>query len=53
MLCDAANTAAQTAFEFGVSGVFAFVALCMLIVITAVATLGPRTRRLEVEAIAL
>jgi putative MFS transporter len=38
--------------EFGVPGVFAFVALCMLIVISAVAGLGPRTARLDVEAIA-
>jgi MFS transporter, putative metabolite:H+ symporter len=38
--------------EFGVPGVFAFVALCMAVVIIAVAGLGPRTRRLEVEAIA-
>ena len=38
--------------RFGVPGVFAFVAVCMAIVIVAVATLGPRTRLLEVEAIA-
>ncbi len=38
--------------EFGVPGVFAFVAVCMLVVIAAVATMGPRTRMLEVEAIA-
>jgi hypothetical protein len=35
-----------------VPGVFAFVAVCMLVVIAAVATMGPRTRMLEVEAIA-
>jgi hypothetical protein len=32
--------------------VFSFVAGCMAIVILSVATLGPRTNRLEVEAIA-
>lgn len=37
---------------YGVPGVFAFVTLCMVIVVIAVATLGPRTTRLEVEAIA-
>ncbi len=38
--------------DFGPTGVFAFVAVCMAIVIVSVATLGPRTNRLEVEAIA-
>ena len=38
--------------DFGPNGVFAFVAVCMAIVIVSVATLGPRTNRLEVEAIA-
>jgi putative MFS transporter len=38
--------------DFGPTGVFAFVAVCMAIVILSVATLGPRTNRLEVEAIA-
>lgn len=38
--------------NFGVVGVFAFVAACMAIVIVAVATLGPRTVQREVEAIA-
>jgi MFS transporter, putative metabolite:H+ symporter len=38
--------------EFGPNGVFAFVAVCMAIVIVSVATLGPRTNRMEVEAIA-
>jgi MFS transporter, putative metabolite:H+ symporter len=38
--------------DFGVSGVFGFVAICMAIVILSVALLGPRTNRLEVEAIA-
>ncbi len=38
--------------EFGVPGVFAFVAACMAVVIISVAALGPRTRMLEVEAIA-
>lgn len=38
--------------EYGPTGVFAFVAVCMAIVILSVATLGPRTNRLEVEAIA-
>lgn len=38
--------------DFGVPGVFGFVAVCMGIVILSVATLGPRTNRLEVEAIA-
>jgi putative MFS transporter len=38
--------------EYGPTGVFAFVAVCMAIVILSVATLGPRTNLLEVEAIA-
>jgi MFS transporter, putative metabolite:H+ symporter len=38
--------------HFGVPGVFAFVAACMAIVIVSVAALGPRTNRLELEAIA-
>ncbi len=38
--------------DFGATGVFLFVAVCMAVVILSVATLGPRTRRLEVEAIA-
>lgn len=38
--------------NFGVPGVFAFVAACMAIVIIAVAALGPRTKMLAVEAIA-
>ncbi len=38
--------------DFGPTGVFLFVAACMGVVILSVATLGPRTRRLEVEAIA-
>jgi putative MFS transporter len=38
--------------EFGANGVFVFVAVCMAIVILSVAVLGPRTRLLEVEAIA-
>lgn len=38
--------------DFGVSGVFGFVAVCMAIVILSVALLGPRTNLLEVEAIA-
>jgi putative MFS transporter len=37
---------------YGPTGVFAFVALCMGIVILSVATLGPRTKRLQLEAIA-
>lgn len=37
---------------FGAPGVFAFVAACMGVVILSVAILGPRTRLLEVEAIA-
>ncbi len=37
---------------FGPTGVFLFVAVCMAVVILSVATLGPRTRLLEVEAIA-
>lgn len=38
--------------DFGPTGVFLFVAACMMVVILSVAILGPRTRRLEVEAIA-
>jgi putative MFS transporter len=38
--------------EFGPTGVFLFVAACMAVVILSVASLGPRTRLLEVEAIA-
>lgn len=38
--------------DFGVPGVFAFVAACMAVVILSVAALGPRTKLLEVEAIA-
>jgi MFS transporter, putative metabolite:H+ symporter len=38
--------------DFGPTGVFLFVAACMGVVILSVAALGPRTRRLEVEAIA-
>jgi hypothetical protein len=47
-------TARQRLFlrDFGPTGVFLFVAACMGVVIFSVAELGPRTRRLEVEAIA-
>jgi MFS transporter, putative metabolite:H+ symporter len=38
--------------DFGPPGVFAFVAVCMAVVIVSVATLGPRTRQLQLEAIA-
>jgi MFS transporter, putative metabolite:H+ symporter len=38
--------------NYGVVGVFVFVALCMAVVIISVAALGPRTNRLELEAIA-
>lgn len=38
--------------NFGVLGVFVFVAACMLVVILSVATLGPRTNGLQLEAIA-
>jgi putative MFS transporter len=38
--------------DFGPTGVFLFVAGCMAVVILSVGTLGPATRRLEVEAIA-
>jgi MFS transporter, putative metabolite:H+ symporter len=38
--------------NFGVIGVFVFVAACMVVVIASVAMLGPRTNRLELEAIA-
>ena len=37
---------------FGATGVFGFVAVCMAVVILSVASLGPRTNLLEVEAIA-
>ena len=38
--------------HFGVPGVFLFVAACMAVVIISVASLGPRTNNLELEAIA-
>jgi putative MFS transporter len=38
--------------DFGATGVFAFVAFCMAVVIISVAALGPRTRKLQLEAIA-
>jgi MFS transporter, putative metabolite:H+ symporter len=38
--------------DFGASGVFVFVAFCMAVVIISVATLGPRTKTLQLEAIA-
>src|SRR6202000_267771 len=38
--------------DFGPTGVFTFVAVCMGIVILTVAVLGPRTNLKEVEAIA-
>jgi putative MFS transporter len=38
--------------SFGANGVFAFVAFCMAIVVVAVMTLGPRTKLLQLEAIA-
>jgi len=38
--------------DFGATGVFAFVAFCCAVVIVSVAVLGPRTKMLEVEAIA-
>jgi putative MFS transporter len=38
--------------NFGASGVFVFVAACMAVVILSVGALGPRTRLMEVEAIA-
>jgi putative MFS transporter len=38
--------------NFGATGVFLFVAFCMAIVILSVAALGPRTRMLQLEAIA-
>lgn len=38
--------------QFGVPGVFVFVAACMLVVIVTVAAIGPRTKGLELEAIA-
>jgi putative MFS transporter len=38
--------------DFGTTGVFTFVAVCMGIVILSVALLGPRTNLKEVEAIA-
>ena len=38
--------------DFGATGVFVFVAACMGVVILSVGLLGPRTKMLEVEAIA-
>lgn len=38
--------------DFGATGVFAFVAFCMAVVIISVAALGPRTGKLQLEAIA-
>jgi putative MFS transporter len=38
--------------HFGVPGVFVFVAACMVVVIVSVAAMGPRTKGLELEAIA-
>jgi MFS transporter, putative metabolite:H+ symporter len=38
--------------HFGVPGVFMFVAACMVVVIVSVAAMGPRTKGLELEAIA-
>ena len=38
--------------DFGATGVFVFVAVCMAVVMLSVGLLGPRTRMLEVEAIA-
>jgi MFS transporter, putative metabolite:H+ symporter len=38
--------------NFGVSGVFIFVASCMGVVVLSVALMGPRTNNLELEAIA-
>jgi MFS transporter, putative metabolite:H+ symporter len=38
--------------HFGVPGVFVFVAACMMMVIVSVAAMGPRTKGLELEAIA-
>ena len=38
--------------NFGVSGVFVFVAACMVVVILSVAAMGPRTNGLQLEAIA-
>lgn len=38
--------------DFGATGVFAFVAFCMAVVIVSVMALGPRTRMLQLEAIA-
>ena len=38
--------------DFGATGVFTFVAFCMAVVIISVATLGPRTGKLQLEAIA-
>jgi len=35
--------------DFGITGVFAFIALCMAIVVFAVAAFGPRTRGLTLE----
>ncbi len=38
--------------NFGATGVFVFVAFCMAVVIISVGALGPRTRMLQLEAIA-
>lgn len=38
--------------HYGTNGVFVFVAMCMAVVILSVAVLGPKTNRMEVEAIA-
>jgi MFS transporter, putative metabolite:H+ symporter len=38
--------------DFGATGVFVFVAFCMAVVIVSVMALGPRTRMLQLEAIA-
>lgn len=38
--------------DFGATGVFAFVAFCMAVVIISVMALGPRTKMLQLEAIA-
>lgn len=38
--------------SYGATGVFAFVAFCMAVVIVSVAWLGPRTKQLQLEAIA-
>jgi putative MFS transporter len=38
--------------DYGATGVFVFVAFCMAVVIISVAALGPRTKKLQLEAIA-